>query len=48
MTVDGIMFDHFSFTPLVVMVGCVSSKVNVCPHILDDVVMHILVKGDIF
>ena len=30
------------------MVGCVRAKESVRPHILDDVVMHVLVEGGAF
>ena len=43
-TLDGIMFDCVIYLPFTVMVGCVRSKVYVHPRILDDVVMHVVVK----
>ena len=48
MTVYGIMFDHFSFAPFVVMVGYVRSKESVIPHISDNVLIHVVVKGELF
>ena len=48
MTLYGIMFDHVSSLLLTVTVGCVRAKASVCPHISDDVVMHVVVKGEVF
>ena len=48
MTLDGIVFDNFLFPLFVAMVGFVSPKASICPNIFDDVVMHELVKGDVF
>ena len=42
------MFDNFYFSPFTVTVGFVRYKASVCPRILDDIVMHVLVKGDVF
>ena len=30
------------------MVGCMRAKAPVCPRILNDVVMYVVVKGDVF
>ena len=35
-------------TPFTVTVRCVRSKVSVCPHVSDDVVMHVIFKEDVF
>ena len=48
MTLDRIMFDHVRSLPFAVTVGCVRYKASVCPHILDGVVMHVVVKGGVF
>ena len=45
LTLDGLIFDHLIFTPFLVTVGCVRSKTYVRPCILDDAVMHEVVKG---
>ena len=42
------MFDNLRFYPFVATVICVRAKVSVRPLILDDVVMHVVVKGEIF
>ena len=47
-TLDGLMFDHLLFSLFVVMVICVRSKASVRPHIFHDIVMHEVVKEDIF
>ena len=41
------MFYHFLFYPFVVTVGFVRANAYVCSRILDDFVMHIVVKGDV-
>ena len=46
MKLDGIMFDHSIFSPFVV--GFVRAEAFFRPHISDMVVMHVLVKGEIF
>ena len=38
-TLDGLMFDR---------VGCVRAKTSICPHISDDIVLHVVVNGDLF
>ena len=38
----------FLFSPFLVTVGFVRSTESVRPRISDDVVIHVLVKGDIF
>ena len=43
-----LMFDHVGSIPFEVMVGCVTAKVYVCPHVPDEVVMHVIVKGEVF
>ena len=48
MTLDGLMFDHFFFSLFSVTFGFVRSKAYVRPLILYDVLMHVLVKGDVF
>ena len=48
MTLDGLMFDHLSFYQSLVTVICVRPKASFCPHILNDVIIHVVVKGDIF
>ena len=45
---DGLMFYHFFFYPFVVTVEFVRANAYVRPHILDDVVMHVVVKGYVF
>ena len=47
-TLYELMFDHLLFTPFVVTVGCVKYEEPVIPCILDDVVMYVVVKGDVF
>ena len=47
MKLDRLMFDNL-FYPFTVTVRCVRSKVSVWPRIFDDIVMHEVVKGDIF
>ena len=47
MTLDGIMFDHFFFSPFTVTVGFFRAKASVRPHIFDDVVMNEVVKGEV-
>ena len=42
------MFDCVSSFPFAVMVRCVRATMSVLPHILDDIVMHVIAKGDIF
>ena len=44
----GLMFDHLSFSPFSVTVWCVRSKASVRPHVSNDVVMHVAVKGGVF
>ena len=41
------MFDHLIFSPFAVMFVCVRANVYVCQHISDDVVMHVLFKGEV-
>ena len=48
MTLERIMFDHLRFTPFAVTIGHVRAKVYVCTCISDDVVIHEVVKGDVF
>ena len=48
MKLDGLMFDHRSIYPFAEMVGRVRDKTYVLPHILDDVLMYLVVKGDVF
>ena len=48
MTLDGLMLNNVRYFPLVVMVRCVRDKTSVCPHISDDVVLHVVVKVDVF
>ena len=48
MTLDGLMFDHVRSFLFAITVGCVRAKASVCPHISDDVVMHVVVKGGVF
>ena len=47
-TLDGLMFYHLLFSAFVVTVGCVGSNASVRLRILDDVVMHKVVKGGVF
>ena len=47
-TLDRLMFDNVRSFPSVVTAGCVRDKAYVCPHIYDDVAMHVVVKGDVF
>ena len=42
---DGLMFDHLSFSSFSVMVGFVRSKASVCPRILYDGVIYAVFKG---
>ena len=48
MMVDGLMFDRMISLPFAVKVRCMRAKASVRPHILDDVVMHVVVKGGAF
>ena len=48
MMVDGLMFDRMISLPFAVKVRCMRAKASVRPHILDDVVMHVVVKGGVF
>ena len=48
MELDGLMFDNFFFPPFSVTVGFLSAKAYVRPRAFDDVVMHEVVKGDLF
>ena len=48
MTLYELMFDHLLFTPFVVTIGYVKYKESISPCILDDVVMYVVVKGDVF
>ena len=48
MTLDGIMFDNFFFSPFAVIVGLVRAKTSARPHIFDGVVMPKLFKVDVF
>ena len=43
-----IMFGSVSYFLFAVTVVCVMAKASVCPHISDDVSMHVVVKGGIF
>ena len=43
-----LMFDPVRFYTFAVMVGCVSSKASVRTHGSDDVVIHAIVKGNLF
>ena len=45
---DRFMFDHLLLSPSLVMVRFVRAKAYVCPYVFDGVVMHKLVKRDIF
>ena len=45
---DGIMFDHFLFSPFSITVGFVRAKVSVRPHIFDGVVILEVVRGGVF
>ena len=45
---DGLMFDHMSYLPFTFTVGCVRAKASLHPHISDDIVMHVVVKGKVF
>ena len=44
----GIVFDCVIFFPYAATVGCVRAKASVYPHISDDVIIHVAVKGVIF
>ena len=46
MTLDGLIFDHSTFSPFVV--EFLRAKASVRPHISDVVLMHELVKGNVF
>ena len=48
MTLDRIMFDHVISYPFTFMVICVRAKAFVLPRILNDIAMHVVVKGDVF
>ena len=48
MTLDGLMFDHVRSFPFVVTFECVMAKGSVRQHISGDVVMHIVVHGNVF
>ena len=45
---DGLVFDCVRTIPFMVTVGCVRDKASVCPHVYDDIVMHVIVRGDVF
>ena len=48
MNLYGLMFHDLFFYPFAVTVGCVRAKASVLPHISDEVVMNVVVKGDVF
>ena len=48
MTIDGLIFDNFSFSSFLSMAVCVRANASVLPGISDDVVMHELLKEGIF
>ena len=48
MTLDGLMFDHSLFFPFAVTVGFIRAKASVRPHISGVIIIHLLVKGDVF
>ena len=45
-TLDGIMFDNFFFSPFLEVI--VRVKAYVLPQIFDVVLMHVVVKGGVF
>ena len=45
---DGLMYDYMRLPPFTVTVGCVRANAYFLPHISDDIVMHILIKGGAF
>ena len=42
------MFANFFLSPFAVTVGFMRANVSALPHIFDEVVINILVKGDLF
>ena len=42
------MFDHLSYSKFAVTVICVRDKASVCPFIPYNIVMYVVVKGDVF
>ena len=47
MILDRLIFDVVRSIPFVFAVGCVRSEVYVRQHVSDDVVMYVIVKGDL-
>ena len=47
-TLDGLMFDNFLFSPFAVTIGFVKAKAYVRPRISDEFLMHEVLKYDIF
>ena len=47
-TLDGLMFDIFFFSPFAFTVESVRAKASLCPRIFDANVMCVLFKEDIF
>ena len=48
MMLDWIMFDCVIFYPFAVRVRCVRAKASFLPRVLDDVVIHLLFKENLF
>ena len=47
MRLDSFIFDCMIFSTCAVMVGCVMSKASLRPCVLDDIIMHVVVKGGV-
>ena len=47
MELDGLMFGCVSSFPFAVTVGYVRAKAYVCPRIMNDIVMYVVVKGGV-
>ena len=48
MSLDGLMVDCVRSIPFAATVGCVRDKASVHPCVSDDVLMYVIVKGDVF
>ena len=47
-TSDGLMFDYLLFSPFAVTILFVRAKASIHPRMMDDAVMHVVAKGDVF
>ena len=48
MALYGLVFDHVRSFQLTVTTICVRAKVSIQPRILNDIVIHVVLKGDVF